>query len=146
MCSRIDGRNIFLMYSDSIHFWETADIILRPKYPWEFRLIGNCGSPMETPEGWLLITHGVGPMREYCIGAVLLDKENPGQVRGRLAEPLLVATDATRSGYVPNVVYSCGSMLFKDHVFMPYGIADERTGIAIIELQPLLQKILSDGL
>jgi predicted GH43/DUF377 family glycosyl hydrolase len=142
MCSRIDGRNIFLMYSDIIQFWETADIIVRPKYPWEYRIMGNCGSPLETPEGWLLITHGVGPMREYCIGAVLLDLENPGKIRGRLREPLLVATDETRSGYVPNVVYSCGSMLWNNRIYLPYGIADERTSLAVIELEPLLKELI----
>jgi predicted GH43/DUF377 family glycosyl hydrolase len=145
MCSRIDGRNLYLMYSDVVHFWENADVLMKPKMAWEYRVMGNCGSPLETPEGWLLITHGVGPMREYCIGATLLDLENPSQIRGRLREPLLVATDETRSGYVPNVVYSCGAMLWNDHVFLPYGIADERTSLATIELQPLLDQLIRDG-
>ena len=144
MCSRIDGRNLFLMYSDMIQFWETATVLVQPKYPWEFRHIGNCGSPLETPEGWLLITHGVGPLREYSIGAVLLDLEDPLKVRGRLKEPLIVATDETRAGYVPNVVYSCGLMIWRDRVYLPYGIADERTAMAVIELKPLLERILSE--
>jgi predicted GH43/DUF377 family glycosyl hydrolase len=145
MCSRIDGRNLFLMYSGNSQFWETASVLLEPKYSWEYRLMGNCGSPLETPEGWLLLTHGVGPMREYAIGAALLDLHDPAKIRGRLKDPLLVATDETRAGYVPNVVYSCGGMLWQNRLFLPYGIADERAALAQVELGPLLDQLISDG-
>lgn len=138
MCSRIDGRNLYLMYSDYIHFWESASILAKPRYPWELNLIGNCGSPIETPEGWLLLTHGVGPMRQYCIGAMLLDLEHPEQIIGRLPHPLLSPHEDEREGYVPNVLYSCGSIVHKDRLYIPYAMADQTTGMAAVDLQDLL--------
>lgn len=145
MCSRIDGRNLYLMYSDLVHFWETATILARPKYPWEWRLIGNCGSPQETPEGWLLITHGVGPMRRYSIGAMLLDLKDPLRIRGRLKEPLIAAAEQGSQGYVPNVVYSCGSLIHRDRLFLPYAVSDSSTRIAIVHLSELIDRLLRDG-
>jgi predicted GH43/DUF377 family glycosyl hydrolase len=145
MCSRIDGRNLFLMYSDHVHFWESATLLAAPKYAWEFRLIGNCGSPIETPEGWLLITHGVGAMRQYAIGAMLLDLQDPSKIRGRLREPMIVSTEDEREGYVPNVVYSCGSLLWNGKLVLPYAISDRKTAVAEININVLLQKLLVDG-
>src|ERR1051325_3741108 len=106
MLSRQDNENLFLMYSDMLHFWYEKRLLLRPTYPWEFVQIGNCGSPIETESGWLVLTHGVGPMRRYAIGAVLLDRDDPSRVIGRLRQPLLIPTEREREGYVPNVVYS----------------------------------------
>ena len=142
MCSRIDGHNLYLMYSDHPYFWEEATVLARPRQPWELRLMGNCGSPLETPAGWLLITHGVGPMRRYCIGAMLLDRDDPSRVIGRLREPLLAPTAEEREGYVPNVVYSCGSMIHGDKLFLPYAMSDTATGMATITLQELLDALL----
>lgn len=145
MCSRIDGRNLFLMYSDNIHFWESAKILASPKFAWEFRLIGNCGSPIETPEGWLLITHGVGALRQYAIGAMLLDLQDPSIIRGRLREPMIVSTEDEREGYVPNVVYSCGSLVWYGRLVLPYAISDRKTAVAEIDLNTLLSKLMADG-
>jgi predicted GH43/DUF377 family glycosyl hydrolase len=145
MCSRIDGRNLYLMMSDYVHFWESAKLLAKPKYPWEFRLIGNCGSPMETSEGWLLITHGVGTMRKYSIGAMLLDHNDPFRIIGRLKEPLITAQGHDREGYVPNVVYSCGSLIHDGKVYLPYAVADSATRMAYVDLDQLLSKIKHDG-
>ena len=111
MLSRQDGENNHIMFSDNIHFWQESQIIQEPEYPWEFIQIGNCGSPLETDEGWIVLTHGVGPMRQYCIGAMLLDLEKPSKIIARLDEPLLVPHKKEREGYVPNVVYSCGALI-----------------------------------
>lgn len=143
MCSRIDGRNLFLMYSDFIHFWESATLLATPKYPWELNLIGNCGSPIETPEGWLLLTHGVGPMRQYCIGAMLLDLEEPEHIIGRLPMPLLSPGEDEREGYVPNVLYSCGSIVHHDQLYIPYAMADQITGMAAVNLSDLIETLKS---
>jgi predicted GH43/DUF377 family glycosyl hydrolase len=145
MCSRIDGQNLYIMYSDMIHFWETAKLFARPKYPWELRLIGNCGSPIETREGWLLMTHGVGPMRRYCIGAMLLDLEDPTKIIGRLKEPLITPSEEEREGYVPNVVYSCGSMVHRARLFIPFAMSDEVTSMASVPLGDLLDQLIADG-
>ena len=145
MCARIDGRNLYLMYSDYVHFWESATLLAEPKYPWEYRIIGNCGSPLETDEGWLLITHGVGPMRQYSIGAMLLDLEDPFQVRGRLRKPLICPTEEERSGYVPNVVYSCGSLIWNDRLVLPYAISDRKTAMASVHLRGLIDQLIMDG-
>ena len=99
------------MYADNIHFWQTPTLLLKPKEPWEFVKIGTCGSPIETDAGWLVLSHGVGPMRRYCLGAFLLDLKDPSRVIGRLREPLLVPNEAEREGYVPNVLYTCGAVL-----------------------------------
>ena len=110
MLSRQDNENIFLMYSDLLHFWYTKELIAKPTYAWEFVQLGNCGSPIETESGWLVLTHGVGPMRKYALGAFLLDLDDPSRVIGRLESPLLEPDANEREGYVPNVVYSCGGV------------------------------------
>ena len=138
MLSRQDDENLFIMFSDNPHFWSDPVKLLRPAFPWEFSKLGNCGSPIETPEGWLVITHGVGPMRKYCIGAILLDLENPTRVIGRLAEPLIKPNENEREGYVPNVVYSCGSLLHNGEVIIPYAMSDFASSIATVSLDELL--------
>jgi predicted GH43/DUF377 family glycosyl hydrolase len=142
MCSRIDGQNLYLMYSDRVTFWETAELLAEPSAPWEYRLIGNCGSPIETSEGWLMLTHGVGPMRQYSIGAILLDLEDPRKIRGRLREPLLVPPESLRDGYVPNVVYTCGALLHAGRLYLPYAVADELTMMARVDMDELLRRLL----
>src|SRR5213078_1411601 len=138
MLARQDNENIYLMYSELMHFWHHKQILLRPTYPWEFIQIGNCGSPIETEAGWLVLTHGVGPMRKYCIGATLLDLHDPARVIGRLEEPLLRPEANEREGYVPNVVYSCGSLVHNGQLILPYGISDTASSIVRIELSELL--------
>lgn len=142
MCSRIDGENLYLMYSDMIHFWETARLLQTPKHPWEFTQIGNCGSPLETPKGWLLLTHGVGPMRKYCIGAMLLDLDDPLTVIGSLREPLIAPTAEERDGYVPNVVYTCGAMIHDGYLYIPYAISDKAASMAYVSLEELLKRLV----
>jgi predicted GH43/DUF377 family glycosyl hydrolase len=144
MLSRQDNESIFLMYSDNIHFWHEAVRIVKPKYDWEFIQIGNCGSPIETDDGWLVLTHGVGPLRQYSIGAILLDRTDPSKVIGRLAEPLIVPTEGDRDGYVPNVVYTCGSLIHNGKLIVPYALSDIRTTVATIDLSHLLQ-LLKEG-
>jgi predicted GH43/DUF377 family glycosyl hydrolase len=141
MIGRIDGENLFLSKSDSIDYWDEGVQMIEPKYDWEFVQIGNCGPPLLTEAGWLLLTHGVGPMRRYCIGAVLLDLKEPTKVIGRLQGPLLSPTDEERSGYVPNVVYSCGALIHRDVLVIPYGISDAAAGFAIVRLEELLSKL-----
>ncbi|MFA5165554.1 MAG: glycoside hydrolase family 130 protein [Candidatus Omnitrophota bacterium] len=141
MISRNDNEKLFLMYSDNIHFWHEAVPIMEPLYPWEFVQIGNCGSPIETGRGWLLLTHGVGPMRQYSIGAALLDLDDPSKVIGRLKEPLIHWEDDTRSGYVPNVVYSCGALLHGDALIIPYALSDQHTAIALVSLREILERL-----
>jgi predicted GH43/DUF377 family glycosyl hydrolase len=138
MLSRQDNESIFLMYSDNVHFWNDNVLLLLPAFPWELIQIGNCGSPIETPAGWLVLSHGVGPMRKYCIGAFLLDLEDPSRVIGRLREPLLQPNADEREGYVPNVVYSCGALLHGDLLILPYGLADHATGFATVSLAEVL--------
>jgi predicted GH43/DUF377 family glycosyl hydrolase len=142
MISRQDNENLFLMYSDNIHFWHETVPLMRPSYSWEFVQIGTCGSPIETGHGWLLLTHGVGPFRQYSISAILLDKENPSQILGRLREPLIHWTETNRSGYVPNVVYTCGALLHKDMLVVPYAMSDQQSTISLISLSSLLEKLL----
>ena len=138
MLSRQDGENNHIMFSDNIHFWQESQIIQEPKHPWEFIQIGNCGSPLETDEGWIVLTHGVGPMRQYCIGAMLLDLENPTKIIARLDEPLLVPHKKEREGYVPNVVYSCGAIIHNNELVIPYAMSDINSGIATVEVNELL--------
>jgi predicted GH43/DUF377 family glycosyl hydrolase len=138
MLSRQDGENNHIMFSDNIHFWQQSKIILEPKYPWEFIQIGNCGSPLETDRGWIVLTHGVGPMRQYCIGAMLLDLENPSKVIARLEEPLLAPHEKEREGYVPNVVYSCGALIHNNELIIPYAMSDINSGIATVEVNEML--------
>jgi len=138
MLSRQDGENNHIMFSDNIHFWQESQIIQEPEYPWEFIQIGNCGSPLETNEGWIVLTHGVGPMRKYCIGAILLDLENPTKVIARLDEPLLAPHKKEREGYVPNVVYSCGALIHNNELVIPYAMSDINSGIATVAVSELL--------
>lgn len=138
---RLDGENNFLLRSDNVRFWYDSVVLQSPRAPWEILQLGNCGSPLETEEGWIVITHGVGPMRQYAIGAILLDLEDPSRVKGHLAEPLLAVSDDQREGYVPNVVYSCGSMIAGEHLVLPYGISDVGTGIVTLRVQDLLQRL-----
>jgi predicted GH43/DUF377 family glycosyl hydrolase len=138
MLARQDGENISLMYSDNVHFWTERTTLLAPKYPWELIQLGNCGSPIETDAGWLVLSHGVGAVRRYCIGAFLLDRDDPGRVIGRLREPLLQPDEGEREGYVPNVVYTCGSILRAGDLIIPYGLADHATGFATVPLNQLL--------
>ena len=138
MISRQDNENIFLMRSDNVHFWNERRLLLPPEFPWELVQIGNCGSPIETKEGWLVLSHGVGPMRQYCIGAFLLDLEDPSKVLGRLREPIMTPEPSEREGYVPNVVYSCGAMLHQGQLIIPYGLADLATGFATVALDDVL--------
>ncbi len=141
MISRQDGENIFIMSSNNIHFWQKAEILQGPKYPWEFIQIGNCGSPIETGAGWILLTHGVGAMRKYCIGAYLLDLQDPTKIIGRLAEPLLSPTEDEREGYVPNVLYTCGAIIHNDELIIPYAMSDTSSGIAVVSVQDLLARL-----
>jgi predicted GH43/DUF377 family glycosyl hydrolase len=142
MSSRIDGENLYIMYSDIVHFWESAELLQVPKQPWEFVQIGNCGSPLETPAGWLLLTHGVGPMRTYCIGAMLLDLNDPLKVIGVLDEPLITPTEKERDGYVPNVVYTCGAMIHNERLYIPYASSDTTTRFAVVEVDRVLDRLL----
>ena len=135
---RQDGENLYLLRSDRLDHWDDGELILKPEAPWEFVQIGNCGPPIETDEGWLLLTHGVGAMRKYSIGAALLDRDDPAKVIGRTREPIVSAVDQDREGYVPNVVYTCGAMRIGDKLFMPYGIADSSVGFAFIGIEELL--------
>lgn len=143
MMSRIDGWNNYLMYSDKITVWENPIMIQTPKYPWEFVQIGNCGSPIETEKGWLVLTHGVGPMRKYCIGVSLLDLEDPSIEIGRLEEPLLIPNKDEREGYVPNVLYSCGAIIHNHELIIPYGLSDYCSSFASVNLRDLLDKLTS---
>lgn len=143
MLSRQDDENLFLMMSDNVHFWNDPQLLRRPMQPWESVKIGNCGSPIETSEGWLVITHGVGPMRRYCIGALLLDFEDPSRVIGSLRQPLIEPSGEFREGYVPNVVYSCGAMIHAEHLILPYAISDTSSTIATVHLASLLNLLKS---
>lgn len=138
MLSRQDDENLFVMFSDNPHHWSDPHLILRPAELWDSVKIGNCGSPIETEAGWLVITHGVGPMRKYCIGAALLDLNDPTRVIGRLREPLLSPDDNEREGYVPNVVYTCGALVHGGQLILPYAMSDKATAIASIPLADLL--------
>ncbi len=138
MLSRQDNENIYLMYSDMPHFWYTKELIAKPTYPWEFVQLGNCGSPIETEAGWLVLTHGVGPMRKYAMGAVLLDLDNPARVIGRLETPLLEPNANEREGYVPNVVYSCGALLHGRELIIPYAMSDYASTFATVPVDDVL--------
>lgn len=141
MLSRQDGVNNYIMFSDSLRFWDEAQLLQEPVHPLEYVQIGNCGSPVETPEGWLALFHGVGPMRRYSVWAELLDLDDPTQVIGRLHEPILTPDEHERDGYVPNVVYTCGSMIHGDTLIIPYGIADQRCRIATVSVTELLSQL-----
>jgi predicted GH43/DUF377 family glycosyl hydrolase len=139
--SRFDGENLYLLQSDNIDFWNTAKKIRGPQYPWEFFQIGNCGSPIETDDGWLLLNHGVGAMRRYTIGIDLLDKEDPSRVIARLDEPILIPEEHERDGYVPNVAYSCGAMVHNGQLIIPYAMSDSVAGIATLSLAELMAQL-----
>ena len=138
MLGRQDFENIYVMFSDHLHFWHSAQLTLKPRFPWEFIQMGNCGSPIETEAGWLVLSHGVGAMRKYCIGAFLLDREDPTKVIGRLREPLIKPNENEREGYVPNVVYSCGCLLHRSQLIIPYAMADSATTFATLSLEDVL--------
>ncbi len=138
MLGRQDYENLYLMFSDNLHFWDETQLLIEPEFPWEFIQMGNCGSPIETEAGWLVLSHGVGAMRKYCIGAFLLDLDDPAKVVGRLREPLIKPNENEREGYVPNVVYSCGSFLFGRQLILPYAMSDSATTFATVALDDLL--------
>ncbi|MFP4377450.1 MAG: glycosidase, partial [Spirochaetales bacterium] len=142
MLSRQDNENILIMFSDDPHSWSDAEVVVRPASYWEATKIGNCGSPIETEAGWLVITHGVGPMRTYHLGAVLLDLDDPTRVIGHLEHPLVSPEGAGREGYVPNVVYSCGSLLHRRSLILPYAMSDRVTTIATVALDELLAALV----
>jgi predicted GH43/DUF377 family glycosyl hydrolase len=139
MIARQDNENLYLLYSDDLTDWEAGEALLAPQFPWEFVQIGNCGSPIELDEGWLLFTHGVGPVRKYAIGAALLDKADPSKVLARLVEPLVSPGPAEREGYVPNVVYTCGALRHGANIILPYAVSDTFCTFAAIETQALLR-------
>lgn len=143
MLSRQDDENLFIMFSDNPHYWSDPKVLLRPAEMWESVKIGNCGSPIETEAGWIVVTHGVGPMRKYCIGAALLDLDDPTRVLGRLQEPLLAPEGTGREGYVPNVVYSCGSILHGRELILPYAMSDRAAAIVSVPLDELLDRLRS---
>jgi predicted GH43/DUF377 family glycosyl hydrolase len=144
MISRQDDENLFLMFSDNPHFWSDPKLLRRPSQPWEAVKIGNCGSPIETEAGWLVITHGVGPMRKYCIGAILLDLQDPSRVIGQLNEPLISPHGNEREGYVPNVVYTCGALVHRGRLILPYGLSDTGATVVTMELDELLAGLIAE--
>ena len=143
MIARQDNENLYLIYSDDLHSWNGGQAILKPRFPWEFVQIGNCGSPIELDEGWLLLTHGVGPVRRYSIGAVLLDKADPSKILARSSEPLVRPEPSDREGYVPNVVYTCGGMRHNDRIILPYAISDTFCSVATMKIAALLDNLQS---
>jgi predicted GH43/DUF377 family glycosyl hydrolase len=145
MLCRLDGFNNYIAFSDNITIWREAKLIQQPRFPWEFIQIGNCGSPIETDEGWLVITHGVGPMREYVLGASLFDLHNPEKETGRLKSPLLMPNTEEREGYVPNVLYSCGSMVHNEDLIIPYAMSDYASTYATVNIRELLNELKNSG-
>jgi predicted GH43/DUF377 family glycosyl hydrolase len=141
MIARQDNENLYLVYSDDLYRWEGGQAILKPQFPWEFVQIGNCGSPIELEEGWLMLTHGVGPVRKYSIGAALLDKRDPSKVLARSSEPLLRPELSEREGYVPNVVYTCGAMTHNDQLILPYAVSDTYSNFATIQISALMRSM-----
>jgi predicted GH43/DUF377 family glycosyl hydrolase len=141
MIGRQDNENLYLIYSDDLYTWDGGHSILQPEYPWEFVQIGNCGSPVELDDCWLLLTHGVGPVRKYSIGAALLDKKDPSKVLARSREPFVRPEPAERGGYVPNVVYTCGAMRHSDQIILPYAISDTFSNFATVTIAGLMQAL-----
>ncbi len=141
MVGRYDGVNNYIMFSDKVNMWQNAKLLQQPLYPWEFIQIGNSGSPIETPEGWLLIIHGVGPMRRYSLGAILLDLDNPEKVIGHLKSPLMVPNETEREGYVPNVIYSCGSIIHNNELIIPYAMSDYASSFVTVPVKDLLEEL-----
>jgi len=144
MLARIDGVNNYLMYSERPTVWNNPVVIQEPRFPWEFTQIGNCGSPIYTEEGWLVISHGVGPMRRYCLGASLFDLEDPSKEIGRLEEPLLSPREDEREGYVPNVVYSCGAIIHNNSLILPYAVSDYSSTYGVVDMVELLDALKKD--
>jgi predicted GH43/DUF377 family glycosyl hydrolase len=140
--SRYDGEANYVMTSDNVRIWDSAHKLETPELPWALARAGNCGSPIETEAGWLVITHGVGPFRVYSLGALLLDLDDPTRIIGQLDEPLLTVTEQEREGYVPNVVYSCGSMIHGDHLLLPHGVTDTTSRIVRVPVKALLAKLV----
>jgi predicted GH43/DUF377 family glycosyl hydrolase len=138
---RYDNQSNYVMFSENVRFWREAEQVQVPRSSWELAQVGNCGSPLETEAGWLVLTHGVGPMREYSLGAILLDIDEPEKVIGHLHEPLLMPNEEERDGYVPNVVYSCGSMIHGDHLILPYGVADQSTTVATVLVDDIIGRL-----
>jgi predicted GH43/DUF377 family glycosyl hydrolase len=145
MLSRQDGENNAIMFSDNLHFWQHAQILQEPEFPYEFIQMGNSGSPIETAEGWLVVTHGVGPMRTYSLGIELLDLDDPTRIISRIDEPILVPNAHEREGYVPNVVYSCGALIHQDELIIPYASGDQRCGIATLQVPRVMAKLASNS-
>ncbi|TVV70012.1 glycoside hydrolase family 130 protein [Sphingomonas solaris] len=141
MLGRQDGENVFLIRSGDLDSWGEGELLLKPRYPWEQVQMGNCGSPVELDEGWLMLTHGVGAMRKYSIGAALLDKDDPSKVLGRTTQPILSAANEDREGYVPNVVYTCGALKHGDRLFVPYGVADSSVAFGFVNIKDLLAEM-----
>jgi predicted GH43/DUF377 family glycosyl hydrolase len=141
MLARQDNENIWLVASDDVFTWDGGEKIVIPKWPWEFVQMGNCGSPIELDEGWLMLTHGVGAARNYCVGACLLDKDDPSKLLGRMTRPLLEPSEDTRDGYVPNVVYSCGALLRDRTLLLPFGVADNFTAFSTVQIDDLLKEL-----
>jgi predicted GH43/DUF377 family glycosyl hydrolase len=142
MLGRQDGKNLYLLSSDRLDRWDDDGVLLlEPKFPWEFIQLGNCGSPILTEAGWLVLTHGVGAMRKYSIGAILLDHDIPSRVLARSERPILSPKDSDREGYVPNVVYTCGAMRVGETLFMPYGISDSAIGFATVPIADLIASL-----
>jgi predicted GH43/DUF377 family glycosyl hydrolase len=142
MLSRQDNENIYIMFSDMMHFWYNKVLIARPTFAWEYVQLGNCGSPIETEAGWLVLTHGVGPMRKYAMGAFLLDRDDPSRVIGRLSRPLLEPNANEREGYVPNVVYSCGGVVHGRELIIPYAMSDYASTFATVGLDEVLDAMV----
>ncbi|MVA23057.1 glycoside hydrolase family 130 protein [Agrobacterium vitis] len=145
MIARQDSENLFLLYSDDLHHWDEGLVLMKPEFAWQFVQIGNCGSPVEIDEGWLLFTHGVGPMRRYSIGVTLLDKEDPSIILARTVEPLLQPEPTEREGYVPNVVYSCGAMRHGDLIALPYAVSDTYSNFSTVKISALLSSMHPAG-
>ena len=141
MIARQDNENLYLVFSDDLYTWDGGRAVLKPKFPWEFVQIGSCGSPIELDDHWLLLTHGVGPVRKYSIGAVLLDKQDPSKVIARSREPLVYPEPAEREGYVPNVVYTCGAIRHRERIILPYAISDTFSNFATIKIDDLIRAI-----
>ncbi len=141
MLSRQDGENMYIMFSDMLHFWYTKQLLMKPTFPWEYVQVGNCGSPIETEAGWLVLSHGVGPMRKYSMGAILLDLKDPTRVIGRLCEPLLAPNETEREGYVPNVIYSCGGVVHNGELIIPYAMSDYASTFATVAVSQVLDRM-----
>jgi len=141
MIGRQDNENLYLITSDDLYSWDGGTVMLKPKFPWEFVQIGNCGSPIELDEGWLLLTHGVGPVRKYSIGAVLLDKADPSKVLARSRDPFVRPEPSEREGYVPNVVYTCGAIRHNDQIILPYAVCDTYTNFATLKIAALIRSM-----